>query len=290
MKRLSMRVISFVLCGILVTSMMACGKDAEDNMSTSPEETETVSEEQLKQEEETKQVIEAEVKKKVEEEVKKKAEEEAKQKAAEEEAQKKAEEEAKQKAAEEEAQKKAEEEAKQKAVEEEARKKAVEEEAQKKAKEEEAKRKAAEEEAKKRAEEEARIQKEKNSFSMMYYLAITAEDIRIAKDNRLILDDIYTALLNDINPGAVDEITQDHLKNLRDIIKKYKSISTKRDRLQYIYNQNKATAMRSAVPDPLAILSTTQALDWKKLALNSVYTVVDSYTNYKNASEAADAA
>ena len=33
---------------------------------------------------------------------------------------------------------------------------------------------------------------QRNSFSMLYYLAITAEDIRISKDNRLLLDDIYS--------------------------------------------------------------------------------------------------
>ncbi len=252
MKRLSMRAISFILCGILVISMVACGKDAEEGISTASEVSETLPEETSTVDESSAPV----------EEQDKDREDQQKQ-----------EEEAQKKAAEEEAQKKAEEEAQKKAAEEEARKKAAEEEAQKKAAEEEAQKKAA---------------KEKNSFSMMYYLAITAEDIRIAKDNRLVLDDIYTSLLNDINPGAIDEITQDHLKNLRDIIKKYRSISTKRERLQYIYNQNKAAAMRSAVPNPLAILSTTQSLDWKKLALNAVYTVVDSYTNYKNASEAAD--
>lgn len=129
-----------------------------------------------------------------------------------------------------------------------------------------------------------------NSFSMMYYLAITAEEIRTSKDNRLILNEIYTSLLNDINPGAVDEITQDHLKNLRDIIKTYLSISTKRERLQYIYNQDKAAAMRSAVPNPLAILSVTNSYDWKKLAISAVYSVVDSYNNYKSANEEADKA
>ena len=129
---------------------------------------------------------------------------------------------------------------------------------------------------------------QRNSVSMLYYLAITADNIRTSKNNRLILDDIYTSLLNDINPGAIDETTQDHLKNLRDIIKSYLNISVKRDRLQYIYNQNKAAAIRSAVPNPLAILSMTNALDWKKLAMSAVYTVVDSYTSYKNASAAAD--
>lgn len=137
-------------------------------------------------------------------------------------------------------------------------------------------------------EEELQHAEQLRSFSMMYYLAITAEDIRTSKDNRLLLDDIYTSLLNDINPGAIDEITQDHLRNLRDIIKSYLQISTKRERLQFIYNQSKASAIRSAVPNPLAILSTTRSLNWKQLAISAVYTTVDSFVNYKNASDAAD--
>ena len=180
---------------------------------------------------------------------------------------------------------KAEEEARQKA-EEKARQKAEEE----RLKAEEEARKKAEEEAKKKAEEERIRAEQLNSFSMMYYLAITAEEIRTSKDNRLILDDIYTSLLNDINPGAVDEITQDHLKNLRDIIKAYRNISVKRDRLQYIYNQDKAAAMRSAVPNPIAILSMANSLDWKRLAVSVVYAAVDSYNSYKTASENADKA
>lgn len=131
-------------------------------------------------------------------------------------------------------------------------------------------------------------EQQRNSFSMLYYMAITAEDIRISKDNRLLLDDIYTSLLNDINPGAIDETTQDHLKNLRDIIKSYISISVKRERLQYIYNQDKAATIRSAVPDPLAILSTTKSFNWKQLVANVLYTVVDSYANYKSTNAAVD--
>lgn len=131
---------------------------------------------------------------------------------------------------------------------------------------------------------------QRNSFSMMYYLAITAEEIRTSKDNRLILEDTYTSLLNDINPGAIDEITQDHLQNLRDIIKSYMNISTKRERLQFIYNQQKAAAIQSAVPDPLAVLSVSNAFDWKQLALSVAFTAVDSYNNYKASEESADMA
>lgn len=138
------------------------------------------------------------------------------------------------------------------------------------------------------SEEEHLNEKQKNSFSMLYYLAITAEDIRISKDNKLMLEDIYNALLNDINPDAIDETTQEHLQNLRTIIGSYIDISTKRERLQYIYNQNKASAMRSAVPDPLAVLSMTGSLDWKRLAAGAVFTIVDSYNNYKSAEESAE--
>lgn len=155
--------------------------------------------------------------------------------------------------------------------------------------EEEAKRKK-EEEEKEKAEQEKILAEQRNSFSMMYYLAITAEDIRSSKENRLVLEEIYTSLLNDINPGAVDEITQEHLRNLRDIIKKYLNISTKRERLQFIYNQEKAAAIRSAVPNPLAVLSVASSGDWKKLALTIGYTAIDSYNNYKKASESADLA
>lgn len=129
---------------------------------------------------------------------------------------------------------------------------------------------------------------QKNSFSMLYYLAITAEEIRISKDNRLVLDDIYTALLNDINPGAIDETTQDHLRSLRDIIKSYRSLSVKRERLEYLHNENKANAIRSAVPNPVSVLSIANSLDWKRLAIAAVLTTIDSVKNYVNAKSAAD--
>ena len=129
---------------------------------------------------------------------------------------------------------------------------------------------------------------QKNSFSMLYYLAITAEDIRISKDNRLVLDDIYTALLNDINPGAIDETTQNHLRSLRDIIKSYRSISIKRERLEYLHNQDKAKAIRSAVPNPISVLSMANSLDWKRLAIAAALTTVDSVKNFVNAKDSAD--
>ena len=138
------------------------------------------------------------------------------------------------------------------------------------------------------ADEYGMSDEQKNSFSMLYHLAIIAEQIRTSKNNRLMLDDIYDSLLNDINPGAIDEKTQDHLTSLRDTIKSYINISVKRDRLKYIYNQQKAAAIRSAVPNPIAMLSTVNSLDLKQLAINVAYTLVDSYVNYLNSSDAVE--
>lgn len=129
---------------------------------------------------------------------------------------------------------------------------------------------------------------QQNSINMLNYLAFIAEDIYTAKDNRLILGDIYTALMNEINPGTIDEITQDHLRNLRAVIKRFLHIETKRERLQYLYNQEKAASMRNAIPDPLAVLSMANSLDWKRLVASVAFTVVDSYNNYKTASENAE--
>lgn len=131
---------------------------------------------------------------------------------------------------------------------------------------------------------------QRNSISMLYYLAITAEQIRTAKDSRLTLDDIYTSLLNDINPGAVDKTTQGHFEEVRYNIKKLMNVNTKRERLLYIYNQDKANSIRSAIPNPVAILSTVGAPNWRRFVASVAYTVADSYNNYKNANDAIDQA
>lgn len=55
-----------------------------------------------------------------------------------------------------------------------------------------------------------------------------------------------------------------------------------------MYNQEKASAIRNAVPNPLAVLSMSNSVDWKGMAISAVYSIIDSYTNYKKASSAAD--
>lgn len=125
-------------------------------------------------------------------------------------------------------------------------------------------------------------QKQKNSISMLNYLAITAEEIFVSKNNRIMLDEVYSSLISNTNPDKIDETTQGHINNLLDVIKNYRMITIKRERLEYLYNQDKASTIRSAVPNPLSILAVVNSFDWKKLVASVAYTAVDSYNNYKN--------
>lgn len=120
-----------------------------------------------------------------------------------------------------------------------------------------------------------------NSIHMLNYLAYIAEEIYVARDNRVILEDIYSALMNELNPGTIDEITQNHLRNLRSTIKQFLQIETKRDRLQYIYDQEKAAAIRSAIPESMESFSITEPQDWIDLTISLGFTVVDAYNGYQ---------
>lgn len=121
---------------------------------------------------------------------------------------------------------------------------------------------------------------QRNSINMLNYLATISARINACKGNRLMLEEVYTILLNDTNPGKIDEDTQSHMEDLRYIINNFIDTSVKRERLQYLYNQDKASAIRSTVPDPLSVLSVANSIDWKRLAATVVFTVVDSYNNY----------
>lgn len=143
------------------------------------------------------------------------------------------------------------------------------------------------------AEEEAEVVDpltltQKNSVAMLNYLAAISQKIEETKNNRVYLEQVYSSLINNTNPDKIDKTTQDHLTNMLDIIEDYRMISIKRDRLQYLYEMDKAATIKKAVPNPLAVLSVANALDWKRLVATVVYTAIDSYNNYKNANDELD--
>ena len=121
---------------------------------------------------------------------------------------------------------------------------------------------------------------QENSIAWLNYLAMISQEINSSKNSKLYLEEAYAALINNTNPANVNELTESHLVSLLDIIEKYRMIAVKRDRLQYIYEQNQAKALKAAVPDPVGLLSATVALDVKGIITSLIYMGIDSYSSY----------
>lgn len=132
------------------------------------------------------------------------------------------------------------------------------------------------------------LSKQNNSYAMLCYLGLLSEKIISSKDNRLILDEIYSSLINNTNPDKIDERTQAHIDNLTEIIDDYFALSIKRNQLQYMYNQQKADAIKNVLPNPLSILSISSSVDWKRLAGSVMFSVFDSFNNYKSSVDNAE--
>ena len=120
-----------------------------------------------------------------------------------------------------------------------------------------------------------------NSIAMLNYLATLSQEINSSKNSRLFLEEAYASLINNTNPEAVNELTESHLSSLLDIIERYRMIAVKRDRLQFMYDQGKARAIKAAVPNPVALLSAASSFDMKRLVASVVYMAVDSVSSYE---------
>lgn len=129
---------------------------------------------------------------------------------------------------------------------------------------------------------------QRNAIAMLNYITVLTRDINASKNSRLYMEEAYSALINNTYPNAVDARTQSQLTGLLDIMESYRMIGVKRDRLQYIYEQNQAQAIRAAVPNPLGLLSAAQSYRPGKLAASLLYMAIDSVTSYMAYAEEAD--
>lgn len=129
---------------------------------------------------------------------------------------------------------------------------------------------------------------QRNSISMLNHLAVLTQEINASQNSRLYLEEAYSSLINNTFPNAVDSRTLSQLTNILDTLEKYRMVAVKRDRLEYVYEQNRAEALRAAVPSPLGLMSAVQSFNLAKLAASVVYMAVDSVTSYSSASSQAD--
>ncbi len=130
---------------------------------------------------------------------------------------------------------------------------------------------------------------QRNSINMLNYMSALTQRINEQRKNQLFLETAYTSFDN-LYPGSVDEKTQEQIAGLMDTIQSYRMIDAKRDRLEYIYEQNQAQAMRQAVPDSRAMYNALLSGSQIKALASVLYLAVDSVTSYQGAIAEADLA
>lgn len=121
-----------------------------------------------------------------------------------------------------------------------------------------------------------------SSLAMLNYMTVLSQEITASSNSRLFLDNAYSEIVNNINPNAVDEDTMEQIRILLNTIYAYQSIETKRDRLQYIYEQNQAHAIQQAIPNPMSVLNLVQSTNPVKALVSVIYMAVDSAESYSN--------
>lgn len=127
-----------------------------------------------------------------------------------------------------------------------------------------------------------------NSINMLNYLTVLTQEINSSKNSKLYLEQAYSSIVNNTYPNAIDDRTLGELNALLDTLEGYRMVAEKRERIEYIYEQNKAQALRDAVPNPLGLISTVQSFSLAKMVASVAYMTVDSVTSYQTSSAQAD--
>ena len=129
---------------------------------------------------------------------------------------------------------------------------------------------------------------QRNSIGVLNYLAYLTKEIESQKDNRMYLESAYSSLYNNTYMNSIDAVTLGQVKSLLTALNNFKMLTVKRERLEYIYEQNQAQAIRDAVPSPLAVMNIIQSGSWQKALVSIVYMAVDSVSSYNSSKSAAD--
>ena len=121
-----------------------------------------------------------------------------------------------------------------------------------------------------------------NTINMLNYLAVISQEINSNHFNRLYLEEAYSALINNLYPNAVDEGTQEYVEGLLDRIEDFKMINSRREQIDYLYEQNMANIMKSFIPDsPGDVVTLIKATNLSKLSLSVVSMPMDMFLSYE---------
>lgn len=138
------------------------------------------------------------------------------------------------------------------------------------------------------AEEDTTTAEQMTALAMLNHLTVLTQETNDSRNSRLFMEQAYSELINNTYPNSVDSRTLSRLTRLLDTMENYRMINVKRERLQYIYEQNQAQAIRSAIPNPLGMLSTVHSLTPARLVASIAYMAVDAAASYESAKSAAE--
>lgn len=127
----------------------------------------------------------------------------------------------------------------------------------------------------------------KTSIAMLNYLATESTLIEKSKNNRMALDEIRRKIENVTNPSIVDIQTQGYLNNLLQSLTGMQLATIQREKLQFMYENEKAQVLSQSLPNPLYLLS-MRNLDPIKLIATAALMTMDSFIRYKSASNSAE--
>ena len=120
-------------------------------------------------------------------------------------------------------------------------------------------------------------------IAMLNYVALMNDEINTSSNNKVMLDEVYASLMNNTAPHAIDSRTQVQLNNMLQTIDNYRMIDVKRERIEYLYQQAQAEALRAAVPNPIGLLSGVKSVNLVQLVASGVYMAIDSKARYDSA-------
>ncbi len=121
---------------------------------------------------------------------------------------------------------------------------------------------------------------QRNSVNMFNYLVTVTREINESQNSRLLLEQVYSELVNNTEPSAVDTRTLAYIEELLDSLETFRMVAVKRERLRYIFEKNRADSIMQAVPNPIGMLSAAASFDMRALVASVAYMAVDSATSY----------
>lgn len=122
----------------------------------------------------------------------------------------------------------------------------------------------------------------KTEITMLNYLTVVTQEIK-ANKNRLLLDSTYNTLYDGMHLDAVDNKTQKYIKELANTVFELKMLDIKRSRIEYLWEQERAGAIKSAIPNPIGLLSAVRSADLFSLVTSGAYMIIDSVVGYNYA-------